>query len=79
MAERLALAMRKRRKAVGLNQEQAAERADMHPKHYQAMESGFSSYRDRHPANPTLDMLRRLAAAYEISVPDLMWDVFGAE
>jgi len=28
-------------------------------------------------ANPSLQVIRKLSEAYEISVPDLMFDVFG--
>lgn len=77
MAEALSAAMRSRRKAAGLSQVEVAERAEMDPKHYQALESGFTSYRDRKPANPNLDTLRRIALAYGTTVPDLMHEVFG--
>lgn len=77
MAEALAEVMRSRRRAAGLNQTEMADKAGIDPKHYQAMENGFVSYRDRKPANPQLDKLVKLAHGFETTVPDLMSDVFS--
>lgn len=77
VADALASVMRRRREAAGLNQVQMAERAGMDPKHYQAMENGFVSYRDRKPSNPRLDRLISLAHGFGTTVPDLMAEVFS--
>lgn len=77
MAEALRTALKKRRAETGLTQEKFAERAGVDWKYYQALESGWSNTAKGSPANPTLQVLRKLADGYGISVPDLMWDVFG--
>ncbi len=77
MAEALRTVLKKRRSETGLSQEKLAERAGIDWKYYQALESGWSNTAKGSPANPTLQVLRKLAEAYGISVPDLMWDVFG--
>lgn len=73
----LGTALRKRRTALGLKQQQVAERAGLEYKHYQALEAGLSSYGTKAPANPNLRHILGLAVALETTVPDLMFDVFG--
>ena len=77
VAAALATALRTRRKAAGLTQEQMAARAEIDPKYYGSLENAQGNSTGR-AANPSLQVLRKLADGYGVSVPDLMFDVFGS-
>lgn len=77
MAAALAAALRTRRKAIGLTQEQLAAAAGIDAKYYGSLENAQGNSSGR-AANPSLQVIRKLSEAYGISVPDLMFDVFGA-
>ena len=63
----MAASLRRRRELLGLTQEQAAEKAGLHPKHIQRLEGA--------KANATLTTLTALALAYGTSVPALLQGV----
>ncbi len=71
--------LRRHRGATGLTQEQLAAKAGIDWKYYQSLESGKGNSSKGSIANPTLQVLRKLADAYEVPVPDLVWDVFNDE
>ncbi|MET0931581.1 MAG: helix-turn-helix transcriptional regulator [Aeromicrobium sp.] len=77
MAEALSKTLRSHRKRVGKTQEELAGVAGIDSKYYQSMESGRGNSSADSVANPSLQVLRKLAEAYGVSVPDLMWDVFN--
>lgn len=79
MAEALSRTLRKHRKTLGKTQEELAGLAGIDAKYYQSMESGKGNSSPGSIANPTLQVLRKLADAYGLSVPDLIWDVFNDE
>lgn len=79
MADALALSLRRHRKKLGKTQEELAGEAGIDAKYYQAMESGKGNSAPDSVANPSLQVLRKLASAYGVTVPDLMWDVFGTD
>jgi len=56
--------VRKRRMAVGLSQEELAERAGLHPNYVGMIERGVR--------NPTLDVAARIAKALNIELPKLI-------
>lgn len=60
LTERLASALRHERRERGWTQEEAAERAKMHLRHYQKIEEGS--------VNTTLYTLERLCAAFGVDV-----------
>lgn len=76
-ARRLGDTLRNRRTETGLTQQQLADRAGIDWKYYQALENAKGNSAKDSVANPSLQVLRRLADAYDTTVPDLMWDVFG--
>jgi len=76
VATALAKTLRTRRQAAGLTQEQMAAKAGIDPKYYGSLENAQGNSTGR-AANPSLQVIRKLSEAYEISVPDLMFDVFG--
>ncbi len=71
--------LRKHRDSSGLTQQQVATRAGIDWKYYQSLENGKGNSSAGSVANPTLQVLRKLASAYELSVPDLVWEVFNDE
>lgn len=77
MAEALSRTLRSHRKKVGKTQEELAGLAGIDAKYYQSMESGRGNSSPDSVANPSLQVIRKLATAYGVSVPDLMWDVFN--
>lgn len=77
VAAALATALRTRRKAAGLTQEQLAARAEIDVKYYGSLENAQGNSTGR-AANPSLQIIRKLADSYGVSVPDLMFDVFGS-
>lgn len=76
-AAALKQSLRRFREGTGLTQEQLAERAGIDWKYYQALENGKGNSAKDSVANPSLQIIRKLAGAYGVSVPDLMWDVFN--
>lgn len=79
MAVALSRTLRERRKSLGKTQEELAGLAGIDAKYYQSLENGRNNSKPESLANPSLKILRKLAGAYGVSVPDLMWDVFGDE
>jgi transcriptional regulator with XRE-family HTH domain len=79
MAEALSKTLRKHRKQTGRTQEELAGLAGIDAKYYQSLENGRNNSKPESLANPSLKIIRKLAGAYGISVPDLMWDVFGED
>lgn len=77
IAEALSKVLRANRKRVGKTQEELAGLAGIDAKYYQAMESGKGNSSATSVANPSLQVIRKLADAFGVTVPDLMWDVFG--
>ncbi len=57
-------AVRTRRMAAGLSQEELAERADLHPTYISMVERGVR--------NPTLDAAARIAKALKVGLPKLV-------
>ncbi len=66
------------RKAAGLTQERAAERAHMSRNHFQLLESGLSDRAKKSPANPCLGTLVNLATVLGCTVGDLVEGIPGA-
>lgn len=77
IASALREVLRRHRDATGLTQEQLAAKAGIDWKYYQSLESGKGNSSRDSIANPTLQVLRKLAGAYGVPVPDLIWDVFN--
>lgn len=78
MAAALSRTLRERRKQLGKTQEELAALAGMDAKYYQSLENGRNNSKPDSLANPSLRILRQLASAYGVSVPDLMFEVFDA-
>ena len=72
LARALAVRLRDQRDAVGLTQEQAAERAGLSRNHYQLLESGLSDRAKDTPANPRLSTLIDVARALGCDVTHLV-------
>ena len=70
IAERLKRNVRHRREELKLTVHDAAQRSDIHWRHWQKIESGKT--------NVTLDTIVRLAAGLEIDVNDLIGSELGA-
>lgn len=79
IARTLGEVLRRHRDSTGLSQEKLAALAGVDWKYYQSLESGKGNSSRDSIANPTLQVLRKLAGAYGVPVPDLVWDVFNDE
>jgi transcriptional regulator with XRE-family HTH domain len=64
IAKSFGLAVRARRTAAGLSQEELAERAGLHPTYVSMVERGIR--------NPSLDVAARLAKALKAGLPALI-------
>ncbi|MBE6483549.1 MAG: helix-turn-helix transcriptional regulator [Actinomycetaceae bacterium] len=74
----LAEALRRRRRELGLSQEEVALRAGIDRGHYQLMEAARSDRHSNKAANPRFFTLLRLAEALEIPVDELLGPVAEA-
>ncbi|QRV01422.1 helix-turn-helix transcriptional regulator [Arcanobacterium phocisimile] len=68
----------KRRKELGMTQEEVAYKAQINREHYQQMEYGRSDRKRNSPLNPKLSTLLKLADALEIPVEVLLRDALAA-
>lgn len=66
-----------RRRARGLSQENVAHAAGMSRNHYQLLEAGLSDRTKSTAANPRLSTLISLAQVLDVSVTDLVVELFG--
>jgi len=78
LADSLGERLRDLRMRVGMTQEQVAHAAGLNRNHYQLLESGLSDRAKNTPANPRLSTLVSLCRVYDVSVPELVVEVFRA-
>jgi len=69
LSDRFGIAVRRRRLAAGLSQENLAERAGLHPTYVSMVERGVR--------NPTLDVAARIAKSLKVGLPQLIQEAEG--
>jgi transcriptional regulator with XRE-family HTH domain len=69
ISKQFGLAVRQKRMALGLTQENLAERAKLHPTYISMVERGVR--------NPTLEASAQIAKALQISLPVLLEEALG--
>ena len=69
ISKRFGLAVRSNRTALGLPQENLAEKAQLHPTYISMVERGVR--------NPTLEVAAQIADALKIGLPELIAEAIG--
>ena len=69
--------MKRTREASGASQEDVAHRAGISRNHLQVIEMGLSDRASKKPFNPHLSVLLNMCRALDVSMTDVIIDVFG--
>lgn len=77
VARELGAFLKRTREASGASQEDVAHRAGISRNHLQVIEMGLSDRASKKPFNPHLSVLLNMCRALDVSMTDVIIDVFG--
>ena len=77
VARELGAFLKRAREASGATQEDVAHRAGISRNHLQVIEMGLSDRASKKPFNPHLSVLLNMCRALDVSMTDVIIDVFG--
>ena len=77
VARELGAFLKRTREASGASQEDVAHRAGISRNHLQVIEMGLSDRASKKPFNPHLSVLLNMCRALDVSMSDVIIDVFG--